>query len=143
MNLYTRPSTNMVFSFLGVVFTSISDSGEAITPSAPTTGALIGTHATHPLLGDILCLFAAFLYSLVLIVQRFRIKSEYTFDMLLFFGLSGLAALAIGLPFVIIVRITGIESFPLPPTSSIVFGVVINVRHAQAAQEKKNTLNIL
>lgn len=79
------------------------------------------------IVGDILALISALFYAMYVILLKVRIKSESRIDMQLFFGFVGLFNIVVCFPLGVILHLTGIEVFELPPTSNAWAVMFINV----------------
>ncbi|PPQ89384.1 hypothetical protein CVT25_002202 [Psilocybe cyanescens] len=108
-------------SFVGVILVSISDS-EPATLTRPTS--IINSSA---MLGDALALISAMFYAMYVILLKVRIKSESRINMQLFFGFVGLFNIIAGLPVGVILHLTGVEVFELPPSSTVLSALLINM----------------
>lgn len=118
----------MVNSFLGVIIVSLSDS-ESNQPAGPASHpkpywARVDSRAT---LGDILALISALFYAMYVIVLKVRIKSESRIDMQLFFGFVGLFNILTCWPLGLVLHLSGVEIFELPPSRKAMTTVLINV----------------
>jgi len=118
----------MANSFLGVIIVSLSDSesnqlaGPASHPKLHWAGA--DSRAT---LGDMLALISALFYAMYVIILKVRIKSESRIDMQLFFGFVGLFNILTCWPLGLILHLTGVEIFELPPSRKAITAVLVNV----------------
>jgi len=118
----------MANSFIGVIVVSLSDS-ESKQPSGPASHpkpqqARVDSRAT---LGDVLALISALFYAMYVILLKVRIKSESRIDMQLFFGFVGLFNILICWPIGLVLHLTGIEIFELPPNRKVTTAVLVNV----------------
>jgi solute carrier family 35 protein F5 len=77
-------------------------------------------------IGDVMAFVSAVLYGFYTVFMKARIGDETRVNMPLFFGLVGLANVLLLWPGFIILHLTGIEPFELPPTSRILNIVLIN-----------------
>lgn len=78
------------------------------------------------IIGDAFALFSAIMYGAYSILMKWRIGDESRINMPLFFGLIGLINVALLWPGIIVLHLSGHETFELPPTSRILLIVVIN-----------------
>lgn len=118
----------MVNSFVGVIIVSLSDS-ESNQPAGPASHpkphwARVDSRAT---LGDILALVSAFFYAMYVTILKVRIKSESRIDMQLFFGFVGLFNILTCWPLGLVLHLTGIEIFELPPSRKAMTAMLVNV----------------
>src|SRR5437870_3073579 len=79
-----------------------------------------------PLFGDFLALIGAFFYGCNIVLLKFRIQDESRIDMSMFFGFVGVFNVLLLWPAFWILDLTGIESFQLPPDSTVWTIVAIN-----------------
>jgi solute carrier family 35 protein F5 len=77
-------------------------------------------------IGDVMAFVSAVLYGFYTVFMKARIGDETRVNMPLFFGLVGLANVLLLWPGFIILHLTGVEPFQLPPTSRILNIVLIN-----------------
>ncbi|KAF2258270.1 hypothetical protein CC78DRAFT_126677 [Lojkania enalia] len=77
-------------------------------------------------IGDIMAGLSAMLYGFYAVFMKKRIGDESRVNMPLFFGLVGLFNVVLLWPGLIILSLTGIETFELPPTNRILTIVLVN-----------------
>jgi solute carrier family 35 protein F5 len=77
-------------------------------------------------IGDVMAFVSAVLYGFYTVFMKSRIGDESRVNMPLFFGFVGLANVLLLWPGFIILHLTGIEPFALPPTSRILNIVLVN-----------------
>ncbi|KAF2734503.1 hypothetical protein EJ04DRAFT_466608 [Polyplosphaeria fusca] len=77
-------------------------------------------------IGDIMAGLSAMLYGFYAVFMKKRIGDESKVNMPLFFGLVGLFNVVLLWPGLVILSLTGIEPFELPPTNKIVTIVLVN-----------------
>ncbi|PWO29360.1 hypothetical protein PtrARCrB10_02033 [Pyrenophora tritici-repentis] len=77
-------------------------------------------------IGDVMAFVSAALYGFYTVFMKAKIGDETKVNMPLFFGLVGLNNVMLLWPGFIILHLTGIETFELPPTSRILNIVLIN-----------------
>lgn len=77
-------------------------------------------------IGDILAFVSAVLYGAYSVVMKKRVENEDRVNMPLFFGLVGLFNLILLWPGFIVLHLTGIETFELPPTGKIWTIIILN-----------------
>jgi solute carrier family 35 protein F5 len=77
-------------------------------------------------LGDTMAFVSAVLYGFYAVFMKKRIGDESRVNMPLFFGLVGLSNVLLLWPGLVILHITGIEPFALPPTNKILTIVLVN-----------------
>lgn len=70
-------------------------------------------------IGDLMAFISAVIYGLYVTVMKRRVGNEDKVNMPLFFGLVGVYNLALLWPLFIILHVTGVETFELPPTGKI------------------------
>ncbi|KAI4166931.1 MAG: hypothetical protein LQ343_007634 [Gyalolechia ehrenbergii] len=103
-------------SFAGVVVTSTVDfSGD----NDENRGSFPHKSSLQIGVGDALALLSAVLYGIYTTMMKKRIGDEARVNMSLFFGFVGLFNTVTLLPGFLIMHLTGIEPFALPPTSRI------------------------
>ncbi|KAL9006788.1 MAG: hypothetical protein Q9188_000475 [Gyalolechia gomerana] len=103
-------------SFAGVVLTSTVDfSGD----NDQNRGSFPHKSSLQIGVGDALALLSAVLYGIYTTMMKKRIGDEARVNMSLFFGFVGLFNTVTLLPGFLIMHLTGIEPFELPPTSRI------------------------
>lgn len=116
-------------SFTGVVLVSMSDStskglaGQTARPGV-VQSTIVDTRATF---GDVLALISALFYALYVILLKVKIKSESRVDMQLFFGFVGLLNLVTCWPIGVVLHLTKVEVFQLPPSQKAWQAIIINV----------------
>lgn len=74
-------------------------------------------------IGDSMAFISAVVYGMYVTVMKRRVGNEDRVNMPLFFGLVGLYNLALLWPLFIVLHVTGVETFELPPTGKI-WGIV-------------------
>ena len=77
-------------------------------------------------IGDVMAFVSAVLYGFYTVFMKKRIGDESRVNMPLFFGLVGLSNVLLLWPGFIILHLTGIETFELPPTTRILTIVLVN-----------------
>lgn len=77
-------------------------------------------------IGDVMAFVSAVLYGFYTVFMKAKIGDETRVNMPLFFGLVGLSNVLLLWPGFIILHLTGLETFELPPTSRILNIVLIN-----------------
>ncbi|KAH8725742.1 hypothetical protein GQ44DRAFT_706463 [Phaeosphaeriaceae sp. PMI808] len=77
-------------------------------------------------IGDVMAFVSAVLYGFYAVFMKKRIGDESCVNMPLFFGLVGLWNVLLLWPGFIILHLTGIETFALPPTKRILVIVLVN-----------------
>lgn len=77
-------------------------------------------------IGDVMAFVSAVLYGFYTVFMKKRIGDETRVNMPLFFGLVGLSNVLLLWPGFIILHVTGIEPFSLPPTPRILTIVLVN-----------------
>ncbi|KAK8047728.1 hypothetical protein PG996_015792 [Apiospora saccharicola] len=77
-------------------------------------------------IGDAMALFSALVYGLYVTVMKLRVGNEERVSMPLFFGMVGLFNVVFLWPLFIVLHVTGIETFELPPTSKVLIIIVLN-----------------
>lgn len=77
-------------------------------------------------LGDVMAFVSAVLYGFYAVLMKKRIGDESRVNMPLFFGLVGLSNILLLWPGFVVLHITGIEPFELPPTNKILTIVLVN-----------------
>jgi solute carrier family 35 protein F5 len=77
-------------------------------------------------IGDVMAFVSAVLYGFYTVLMKKSIGDESRVNMPLFFGIVGLANVTLLWPGFIILHLTGIETFVLPPTSRILTIVLVN-----------------
>ncbi|KAF7320438.1 hypothetical protein MKEN_00828700 [Mycena kentingensis (nom. inval.)] len=106
-------------SFTGVLLVSLSDSVAPVPkqPAGAASRPLAHTEdlAPKPIFGDALALISALFYALYVILLKVRIRSESRIDMQEFFGYVGVFNILLLWPVAVLLHVTGIEPFELPP----------------------------
>lgn len=77
-------------------------------------------------LGDVMAFVSAVLYGFYAVLMKKRIGDESRVNMPLFFGLVGLANVVLLWPGLVVLHLTGVEPFLLPPTRKILAIVLVN-----------------
>ena len=67
-----------------------------------------------------MALLSALFYALYVTLLKVRIRSESRIDMQLFFGFVGLFNILMTWPIGVILHLTGIETFELPPLDGVI-----------------------
>lgn len=80
-------------------------------------------------IGDAMAFGSAIMYGIYAVVMKKRIGNEDRVNMPLFFGLVGLINVLFLWPGLIVLHLTGVEEFSLPPTQKIWIIVLVS-RHA-------------
>ncbi|KAI1001487.1 hypothetical protein K3495_g6713 [Podosphaera aphanis] len=81
---------------------------------------------TEIAVGDAMAFGSAFMYGIYTVVMKKRIENEDRVNMPLFFGLVGLFNVLFLWPGFLLLHLTGIETFELPPTGHIWLIVLLN-----------------
>lgn len=76
--------------------------------------------------GDSMAFLSAILYGFYVVLMKKRIGDESKVNMPLFFGLVGLFNVVLLWPGLVILHLTGVETFQLPPTKRIFTIVLVN-----------------
>jgi solute carrier family 35 protein F5 len=79
-------------------------------------------------IGDAMAFFSAVMYGVYTVVMKKRIGNEDRVNMPLFFGMVGLFNVIFLSPGFILLHLTGIETFELPPTGKILTIVLVCIR---------------
>ncbi|KAK8017502.1 hypothetical protein PG993_013828 [Apiospora rasikravindrae] len=77
-------------------------------------------------IGDAMALFSAVVYGLYVTVMKLRVGNEERVSMPLFFGMVGLFNIVFLWPLFIVLHVTGIETFELPPSSKVLIIIILN-----------------
>jgi solute carrier family 35 protein F5 len=77
-------------------------------------------------MGDVMAFVSAVLYGFYAVFMKKRIGDESRVNMPLFFGLVGLSNVLLLWPGLVVLHLTGIEPFQLPPTRKILTIVLVN-----------------
>src|SRR5690242_1050579 len=77
-------------------------------------------------LGDVMAFVSAVLYGFYAVFMKKRIGDESRVNMPLFFGLVGLSNVLLLWPGLVVLHLTGVEPFQLPPTQKILTIVLVN-----------------
>src|SRR5262249_32888263 len=77
-------------------------------------------------IGDIIAFVSAVVYGIYAVMLKKRIGDERRVNMPLFFGLVGLMTVLLLWPVFIILHLTGIETFELPPDRRVTMIVLVN-----------------
>ena len=78
-------------------------------------------------IGDAMAFFSAIMYGVYTVVMKKRIGNEERVNMPLFFGLVGLFNMVFLWPGFIVLHLTNVEIFELPPTGKIWFVILVCV----------------
>ncbi|KAF1933248.1 uncharacterized protein M421DRAFT_415596 [Didymella exigua CBS 183.55] len=107
--------------------------GVALISTIDVSGATDSNRGSFPhktprelALGDVMAFVSAVLYGFYAVLMKKRIGSESRVNMPLFFGLVGLSNVVLLWPGLVILHLTRIEPFQLPPTRSILAIVLVN-----------------
>ncbi|KIW03876.1 hypothetical protein, variant [Verruconis gallopava] len=116
---------------LGGVLASLA--GIVLISSIDLSGASDENRGTFPhkstgemAIGNTMALFSAVLYGLYAVVMKKRIGDEGRVNMPLFFGLVGLFNVLLLWPCFIILHLTGIETWELPPGGKVLTIIIVN-----------------
>lgn len=129
-----RKFCGTIASLIGVILISRVDLSSS-TPSDDTTGSGNGdgTIPSFPhktpfeiALGDAMAAFSAVLYGIYTIVMKKQVGDESRVNMQLFFGLVGLFNLLFLWPGLVILHLTGLETFALPGSHEIWVIILVN-----------------
>ncbi|KAK8002536.1 hypothetical protein PG989_002255 [Apiospora arundinis] len=77
-------------------------------------------------IGDAMALFSALVYGVYVTVMKVRVGNEDRVSMPLFFGMVGVFNIMFLWPLFIVLHVTGIETFELPPTSKVLIIIILN-----------------
>ncbi|KAK8041304.1 hypothetical protein PG994_014311 [Apiospora phragmitis] len=77
-------------------------------------------------IGDAMALFSAVVYGLYVTVMKLRVGNEERVSMPLFFGMVGVFNIVFLWPLFIVLHVTGIETFELPPNGKVLTIIVLN-----------------
>lgn len=89
-------------------------------------------------IGDAMALGSAFVYGVYSVVMKKRIGNENRVNMPLFFGLVGLFNVVLLWPGFIILDLTGIESFKLPPSGHVWKIVLVSAPNLEFFHTRSN-----
>jgi solute carrier family 35 protein F5 len=118
-----RKFTGVVASLAGVVLiSSIDVSGH----NDENRGSFPHKTPRELALGDCMAFVSALLYGFYAVFMKKRIGDESKVNMPLFFGLVGLFNVILLWPGLVILHLTSIEPFELPPTNRILVIVLVN-----------------
>lgn len=78
-------------------------------------------------MGDSMAFLSAILYGFYVVLMKKRIGDENKVNMPLFFGLVGLFNAILLWPGLVILHLTGVETFQLPPTKRILTIVLVSL----------------
>ena len=106
-----------------ILITTVDVSGE----TDKHRGSFPHKSPSQILVGNCLSLASAVLYALYTVLMKKRVRDEARVDMLLFFGFVGVFNLAFLWPGFIILHVTGLEVFELPPTTRILAIVLVGL----------------
>lgn len=116
-------------SFAGVALVSFSDTKAIppvdVIPELPVHVKRLWQSTA--VFGDALALLSAFFYAVYVVLLKYRIKEESRIDMQLFFGFVGLFNVITLWPIGIILHISGVEPWTLPPSRRAWTVVLLNV----------------
>ncbi|XP_014556226.1 hypothetical protein COCVIDRAFT_26943 [Bipolaris victoriae FI3] len=121
------------FTMLKLVGVLASLSGVVLISLVDVSGDTDENRGTFPhktprelAIGDVMAFVSAVLYGFYTVFMKAKIGDETKVNMPLFFGLVGLANVVLLWPGFIILHLTGIEQFELPPTTRILNIVLVN-----------------
>lgn len=121
------------FTLRKLIGVGASLAGVALISSIDVSGSTDTNRGTFPhktprelALGDVMAFISAVLYGFYAVLMKKRIGDESRVNMPLFFGLVGLSNLILLWPGLIVLHLTRIEPFSLPPTSKILAIVLVN-----------------
>ncbi|KAH8664077.1 vacuolar membrane protein [Xylariales sp. PMI_506] len=77
-------------------------------------------------IGDAMALVSALVYGLYVTVMKVRVGDEERVNMPLFFGLVGIINVVLLWPVFIVLHLTGIETFEMPPTGQVWTIIILN-----------------
>lgn len=120
-----RKLVGVLASLAGIVLISTVDiSGE--NNSDENRGSFPSKTQGEIALGDALAFLSAVMYGFYAVLMKKRIEDESRVNMPLFFGLVGLFNCVMLWPGLILLHVTGIETFELPPSFRVTAIVIIN-----------------
>ncbi|QSS55314.1 thiamine-repressible mitochondrial transporter THI74 [Histoplasma capsulatum var. duboisii H88] len=119
-----RKLLGVLASLTGIILISRVDlSGEN---NDENRGSFPHKSAGEIAIGDAMAAFSAILYGVYTIVMKKQVGDESRVNMPLFFGLVGFINTFLLWPCMIVLHLTGWESFELPPTRRILLIVIVN-----------------
>ncbi|KAH6642099.1 vacuolar membrane protein [Boeremia exigua] len=121
------------FTLRKLVGVAASLAGVALISSIDASGQSDADRGSFPhkaprelALGDAMAFGSAVLYGFYAVLMKKRIGSESRVNMPLFFGLVGLANVLLLWPGLVVLHLTRVETFELPPTNKILTIVLVN-----------------
>ncbi|PQE21807.1 vacuolar membrane protein [Rutstroemia sp. NJR-2017a BVV2] len=119
-----RKLIGVLASFIGIILISSVDLSS--TDNDSNRGNFPHKSQAQIAIGDIMAFGSAVMYGLYAVVMKKRCGNEDRVDMPLFFGLVGLFNVLFLWPGFVILHLTGVEKFELPPTGKIWLIVLLN-----------------
>jgi len=124
VELFTlRKLLGVLFSLIGIIIISSIDVSGTTDSDRGSFPAKTGAEMA---IGDAMAFLSAILYGFYAVFMKKRIGDESKVNMALFFGLVGIFNVILLWPGLIILHVTGIEPFELPPTSRVTTIVLVN-----------------
>ncbi|OAD68185.1 hypothetical protein PHYBLDRAFT_117850 [Phycomyces blakesleeanus NRRL 1555(-)] len=123
--LNTTKVVSVCISLMGVILVSYSDQLSS-NPVPSDLSSLTRFNLPAPLIGDMLALSGAVFYGCYTTMLKLRIGDESRINMPLFFGFVGAFNVVLLWPVFPLLHWLGLETFELPPTSTLWFMVLLN-----------------
>ncbi|KAK8201255.1 hypothetical protein BKA81DRAFT_408283 [Phyllosticta paracitricarpa] len=120
-----RKLVGVLASLLGIVLISTVDISGTNNSDA-NRGTFPAKSGAEIALGDFLAFLSAVMYGFYAVLMKKRIGDESRVSMPLFFGLVGLFNVLLLWPGLVILHLTGIETFTMPPTARVLAIVLVN-----------------
>lgn len=120
-----RKLVGVLASLMGIVLISTVDISGTNNSDA-NRGTFPAKSGTEIALGDFLAFLSAVMYGFYAVLMKKRIGDESRVSMPLFFGLVGLFNVVLLWPGLVILHLTGIETFTMPPTARVLAIVLVN-----------------
>ncbi|CAG8670318.1 109_t:CDS:2 [Acaulospora morrowiae] len=106
-----------------LAYTTVASSTILASTSAPDENQ---HNPINHLFGDSLALIGAFFYGCYTVLLKLRIQDESRINMPLFFGFVGLYNIFLLWPFFLLLHVTGVEEFQLPPDGNVWIMIMVN-----------------
>ncbi|KAK8154490.1 hypothetical protein BKA80DRAFT_283968 [Phyllosticta citrichinensis] len=120
-----RKLIGVLASLMGIVLISTVDISGTNNSDA-NRGTFPAKSGAEIALGDFLAFLSAVMYGFYAVLMKKRIGDESRVSMPLFFGLVGLFNVVLLWPGLVILHLTGIEPFTMPPTARVLVIVLVN-----------------
>lgn len=126
LNVDTFTPTKLISVLASLIGISLISTTDLLPAAGPSHSSLTSRTPLQVLLGDGMALLSAFFYGAYITLLKHRVGSEKRINMQLFFGFVGLLNVVFMWPGLLLLHVTGTESFQLPPDRRVWAVVLLN-----------------